>query len=354
MSTRILFLAAQVQPFLSSGLGVLLNHYDVEVMMIFQNADESAPVLLAAHPRLRVFKYDYEPDAFFWKDIDAFKPDVVFCAGWMQLRYLSWCKLLKQKGATAICAFDTQWKGTFKQKVLVAAAPFTIQKCFTNAWVPGVRQYEYARRLGFTEPQIALQLYAPDTDLFVRAYQEFRANRTTIFPKRFLYVGRLEPHKLKNLLLAFHSLSPGELKEWQLTVIGNGSMSEDKLLRHEAIEYISFLTQQDLMHEASASGVFCLCSADEPWGTVIQEFASAGMPLVVSAQCGTQPHFLTDGENGFVCDGNDIKSIAAALKKIIATDDETLFAMCAKSNHLGIATNSRTWADTLLSIKKAN
>jgi glycosyltransferase involved in cell wall biosynthesis len=354
MQTRILFLAAQVQPFLSSGLRILLTNYDVEIWVVCQNESESAPVSLMSHPKLRVFKYDYEPDSLLWKDIEAFSPDIVFCAGWMQLRYLSWCKLLKNKGATTICAFDTQWKGTFKQKVLVKLAPFTIQKYFTNAWIPGKRQLDYAQLLGFSESQIALNLYAPDSDLFGQAYQNFCASSLKKFPKLFLYVGRLEPHKLKNLLLAFHTLRPHERKDWRLEVIGNGSMFKDKLLQHVAIEYKHFLAQQDLINIAAQSGVFCLCSTDEPWGTVIQEFASAGMPLIVSEQCGAQPHFLIEGENGFLCDGNNIASIAAAFKKIIATDDATLFAMGTKSNSLGIVTNSATWAEILMSIKKPN
>ncbi len=133
-------------------------------------------------------KYDYEPDSLLWKDIAAFNPDVVFCAGWMQLRYLSWCKLLKMKGATTICAFDTQWKGTFKQKAMLMLAPFTIHKCFTNAWVPGGRQLDYAKRLGFSESKTALNLYAPDSDLFDQAYQNFCASSLKKIPKIFLCV----------------------------------------------------------------------------------------------------------------------------------------------------------------------
>lgn len=346
MATRILFLAAHLQPFLASGIHSLLKNYDVEIVLYCEKREENQWINIGPNKHLRIFTYDYEPDTFFWKEIDLFKPDIVFCAGWMFRMYLSWSKALKKSGAKTICAMDTQWKGSLKQKVWVLASPFTLRKSFTHAWIPGKRQEDYANRLGFANDELLHSLYAPDTSLFSRAYDGFMKSDQQVFPKKFLYVGRLEPHKLKNLLLVFHSLSQSELGLWRLQIVGDGSMSKDLLLNHTAITVSKSIPQIELQKLAAQGAVFCLCSAEEPWGTVVQEFAAAGMPLLLSKQCGSSEAFLID--NGFICDGADVESIKNALLKMINSSDKELFAMSKNSHHLGVSTNSDTWASELM------
>ncbi|MES2477947.1 MAG: glycosyltransferase [Bacteroidota bacterium] len=346
MYTRILFLAAQLQPFLVSGIRSLLENYEVEIIVYCRNDNQNAMLDLPSDKRLKVFLYPDEPDTFFWNDIKSFNPQIVFCAGWMYWRYMNWCKALRKDGAKTICAMDTQWKGTLKQKALILIAPFTIKKYFSYAWIPGNRQMDYALRLGFEDDYILKYLYAPDTRLFQQAYSVFKQKQFHTFPKRFLYAGRMEFHKMGNLLTAFCSLNKEELNGWELQLIGDGSMSGSHLLQNPFIQIQKSLPQQQLMEIASNGGIFCLCSSDEPWGTVVQEFSAAGMPLLVSKQCGSSDHFMNG--NGIICDGTDVESIKNALLRFISLSDEQLFEMSAKSHLLGISTNSDVWAKELM------
>jgi glycosyltransferase involved in cell wall biosynthesis len=352
MSEHILILAAQVQAFMRAGLQTLLQADDVRVLLICREPSADTPERPMAHDRLEVHYYTGEVPAELWLSISAFRPSKVYCAGWMERRYLQWCTQLKKQGAITICAMDTQWKGSLRQRLLCLMAPFTLHRYFSCAWVPGMRQRDYARRLGFADNRIYDHLCAADTQLFSNAYHRFLEQQNGSFPHRFLYVGRLEAHKLKNLLRAFHYMDEADRKDWRLQIIGNGSMEGDALLQHPQIERLPFLQQEQLCAIAAEGGVFCLCSSDEPWGTVIQEFASAGMPLVVAQQCGAQPHFLEDGINGFVCDGRDthIRSLSLALLHIIRSSDEQLLAMGRRSHELGMVDNSATWAATLRQI----
>lgn len=346
MATRILFLAAEMQPFLASGVRSLLDNNDVEIIIYCRQRAENKLIDIDPNERLRIFTYDYEPDTFFWKTIELFKPDLVFCAGWMFNMFLSWSKALRRRGAKTICAMDTQWKGMLKQRLLIIAAPFTIRKYFTNAWVPGNRQEDYAIRLGFSKESVLQHLYAPDTALFGNAYS--RQSNSGGFQKIFLYAGRLEPHKLKNLLLAFHALSDAERGAWRLKIIGNGSMETGPLLKHKAIDYGPARTQKGLAELAAEGGVFCLCSVAEPWGTVVQEFAAAGLPLLLSQQCGASDQFLKN--NGILCDGASVESIGTALRKFIHFTDDELLQMSQRSHRLGMITNSAIWAKELMSL----
>ncbi|MDI9319874.1 MAG: glycosyltransferase family 4 protein [Phycisphaerales bacterium] len=337
-----------MQPFLVSGLHNLLQHYNVEVLVYAEHTENMELLGIRTDIRLRVFLYHYDPDPFFWDEVQKFNPDIVFCAGWMHRRYMSWCRSLRQKGAQTICAMDTQWKGTFKQKFWAALSPFILKKSFAYAWVPGNRQKEYALKLGFSEDSILNDLYAPDTQLFGQAY--FAATRKQVYKysKKFLYVGRMETHKVLNLVKAFTALGQSELDDWQLHLIGNGALANHPLLKHSSIVYQNALSQQQLVQIAEHGAVFCLCSNDEPWGTVAQEFAAAGLPLVLSIQCGSSEHFLSG--NGLLCDGEDLNSIKNALLAFIKMNPQTLFKMSEKSHLLGMATSSRTWAAELMKL----
>lgn len=346
MSIRILFLAARLQPFLVSGIRSLLNKHEVEIVLYCQYPEKIELFDLPEDQRLRIFFYSNKPDSFFVHQVESFHPQIVFCAGWMYLRYLIWCKALVKIGARTICAMDTQWQGNFKQKLLTWLSPLTLLNCFSHAWVPGERQREYAIRLGFDEKNILNNLYTPDTDLFQNSYSLFKEKNLLIFPKRFIYVGRMQTHKVAYLLKAFAGIEKGLLKGWELHIYGDGPLSANEWLNSPFVYYQKAVPQKILAELASNGGVFCLCSYDEPWGTVVQEFAAAGMPLVVSRQCGSSVHFLKD--NGILCDGSDVESIRNALLQIIASDDSRLFDMGEKSYRLGAIFNSDDWANELM------
>lgn len=347
---RILFLTAHLQPFLCAGLNELSKVPDIELWVYTQQRPENEWLHFHSD-KLRIHTYASVPERRFRQQADAFQPEIVFCAGWMYPVYLRWCRSWKAGGGLTICAMDTQWKATMRQRLLTVLSPFLLKSVFTHAWIPGPRQKEYARRLGFTEERILEGLYAADTPLFRQA---FRAGTTSgasgPFPRRLLYAGRLEPHKLRNFLIAFHRLRSEELGDWGLEIIGDGSMEGDILLRHPAIRRRPFLGQKELALAAAKGGVFCLCSADEPWGTVIQEFAAAGMPLLVSRQCGASDLYAR--ENAFLCDGSDPEDILVALRRLLQATDSELWAMSAQSALLASRPDSADWVRSLLSVKK--
>lgn len=346
MNHRFLFLVAELQPFLVAGLRALqLRMPDAELLVYCRDVPANKLLGITLGKGLRIFTYAYEPEPFFWDQIRDFKPDICWCAGWMFPRYLSWSKALHKTGTKTICAMDTQWKGTPRQRLLAAAAPYTLRPGFDYAWVPGRRQEAYALKLGFPSSSILQHLYAPDTTLFGQAFAQ-RENDS--IPKRFVYTGRLESHKIEKLLSAFTALDEQQTRGWRLQLIGSGSMEHDARFGHPAIELVPAMPQRELYPLLKQKGVFCLCSSDEPWGTVVQEFAAAGFPLLLSRQCGSSDHFLEG--NGLLCDGTDVNSIQAALLSFVTLPEQELAAMSRKSHELGMRSGSGTWADVWCSI----
>lgn len=63
--------------------------------------------------------------------------------------------------------------------------------------------------------------------------------------------------------------------------------------------------------------IFCLPSRKEPWGVVVHEMASAGLPLLLSSQVGAAKDLLIDGWNGYSFEANSSFSLKESLLKLL-------------------------------------
>ncbi|MBS1587190.1 MAG: glycosyltransferase family 4 protein [Bacteroidetes bacterium] len=348
---RILFLSAYPQPFLLSGIRKLCENHNADVLVLHWPTPDESPTQIDLYGLEVEFLNKNNVDITqVQEQLENFAPDIVYAAGWMDKDYLRLCRQFKNAGKTTVMGMDTQWKGTLKQYLNCLLAPFTLKSAFAFAWVPGQRQYEYARKLGFDKQHILQHLYALDTSVFGRTYERYLAAKADNYPKTFLYAGRLVAHKFGSLLRAFSSLSEDEREGWKLIVAGKGPMEHHQEMKNETIVYKGFLQYNELAELVAEAGVFCLTSTEEPWGMVIQEFAAGGLPLIVSKQCGAAGLYLKDGENGYLCNGNDVAEIKTALLKMIGKSKEELLQMGEESTKLASADNSAVWADELISV----
>lgn len=351
MPTRILFLAAQIQPYLISGIKALWEiEPDFEILIYASSSSQNDWIMLPSDPRCTVCLFVHKPEASFFKRAQLFSPQIVVCAGWMFSRYLKWSLFFKQSGACVVCAMDTQWQGTFRQRLLSYAAKICFPFLFTHAWVPGPRQRAYAQCLGFDDGQILPHLYAPDVRLFeaVGYHRLERYSQGVCPPQKLLYVGRLEPHKIEYLVRAFCAIQTMNAAQWHLTLVGDGSLTQSALLQNERIKVLPAQSQQELTAIALEHSVFCLCSNPEPWGTVAQEFAAAAMPLIISTQCGSSE--LMHSGNAIFCDGADLNSIQHALEQALQLSQPDLLRMSRESFTVGCSSTAHDWAMVLLSL----
>ncbi|HYD21529.1 MAG TPA: glycosyltransferase [Flavipsychrobacter sp.] len=346
---RILFLYAHIQPFLVAGVRKLVENYKVQVLVVSWPTPQASPVKLIEHDNISLLVKDNNATAI-QDQVFKFAPDAVYSVGWMDKDYLRWTKRLKRSGAKTIMAMDTQWTGSLKQRINCLMAPFFLRSIFSHAWVPGYFQYEYASRLGFPREKILSRLLTADNNLFKAAFQNSINKKKRVFPKSFLYVGRLIPMKFESLLGAFSTLSEDDLKGWKLVVVGDGPMKELPEIKSKNIILKGFMQQSDVAREMENAGVFCLTSYTEAWGTVIQEAAVGGLPLLLSKQCGAHYSSLINGFNGFLCDGHDLSDIKKVIKKFIELSDNELVEMSERSSQLNSSADSETWAATFMSI----
>ncbi|GAA4434510.1 hypothetical protein GCM10023091_09550 [Ravibacter arvi] len=277
----------------------------------------------------------------------SLQPDVLFVCSWNMTggKYMTVSKYFTAKGIPTICMFDNQWMGTLKQWIGIWTASFFLRKHFTFMWGCGDRQVDFARRLGYSEEKIFDGFYTCDADL----YRTIPIDRTGK-KHSLLFVGRFVREKGIDLLLtAFREISD-DYPEWDLLLVGSGSLEATGLTQGDRINVVTFKQPDALASVFAEASVFCLPSLFEPWGVVIHEAAIAGLPIVCSDACGAGDAFLVEGVNGFKFAKGSKDELKSALIKVMSATDSERKHMGIKSRALGEKNTPEKWSRKFLEI----
>lgn len=262
-------------------------------------------------------------------------PNLIICSGWNHKKYNGVIDLFHKK-IKCILTMDNQWLGKPKQYIgLLYSRLFIVYK-YKKIWVPGKPQIEYALKLGFKKKNILSGWYVANEDKFKLNY---RRNKII---KRFVFVGRYVDYKgIIDLYKAFVKLADEVPNQWMLHCIGTGPL-QNNFPDHPQIKHIGFMQPNELQNFAKDGGVFVLPSHFEPWGLVVQEFALAGFPLLVSDKVGAASQFVNI-KNGIVFKSNSVESLYNALKTIIFKEESELIEMSSASQEIGLSVSYANW-----------
>jgi len=95
-------------------------------------------------------------------------------------------------------------------------------------------------------------------------------------------------------------------------------LAEEKKVR---AHFLGFRNQTELPLLYSLADVMSLPSGHEPWGLVINEAMTMGLPAIVSDVVGCGPDLVIDGESGFICPAGDVFAISKALEKMASSPE---------------------------------
>lgn len=123
----------------------------------------------------------------------------------------------------------------------------------------------------------------------------------------FLYVGRLVKHKnVEGVIRQFNRYFSD--KNVMLRIVGSGNEG-DRLRRKYTSDKVLFLgkkVDKELIKEFQNASCFLCPSLFEPWGLVVNEAMSSGLPVIASKNVGASFNLIKDKETGFVAeDMND-------------------------------------------------
>lgn len=346
---RILYLYSEIGPYNIPVFKCLTQSYGASIHVVYWNHKKRKPYVPPPVEGVCYYKRsDYSANQIY-KLTQSIDPNIIYIVGWMDKDYLPTVRRFKARGVPVVTGFDDQWLGNLRQRMGVMAFQLYYKKYFTHAWVAGPRQYEFARRLGFDNGHILFDMLTCDHSLFDCAAQTLIEKRVN-YPKSFLYVGNFSTIKGTDILVkAFKDYRRAFDGDWSLICVGNGELRH--LMENEpGIEVIDYMSQRELTNLCARSGVFVLPSRHEQWGVVVHEFATAGLPLVLSDNVGAKASFFIEGFNGISYVNNSTDALSRAMLVLSKKTDSELWQMGENSRKLASRITPAISAASLVSI----
>ena len=151
---------------------------------------------------------------------------------------------------------------------------------------------------------------------------------------------------MEELTNTFISIIEKNKLNWELWCVGTGDLWH-KRKTHKSIRHFGFVQPEDLDKIIGGSGVFVLPSKFEPWGVVLHEMVTSGMPILISDVVGSKNSFLKNNINGMSFSYKNKGDLEYKMTSIMNLSDEELLKMGEESVHLSTRYTPEKWVDTL-------
>jgi glycosyltransferase involved in cell wall biosynthesis len=143
----------------------------------------------------------------------------------------------------------------------------------------------------------------------------------------FVFAGRFAEVKgLRFLLGAYSELEPRLPIELVLMGMGPArSKWMDRYIARKRLKHVhfpGFLPEREIPAWLAAGDVFVTSSINEPWGVVLPEAMAAGLPAISTRVVGSAPHFMREGETGYIVPEADSSALREAMAKCVARREE--------------------------------
>jgi glycosyltransferase involved in cell wall biosynthesis len=245
---------------------------------------------------------------------EKFQPQVVVTTGWADPEYHAVVLAASRRGIPCVVISDSRYEDEPRKRYKEFVKRLVLQS-YSAALVAGTSSREYLVRLGFNNSAIFQPWDVVDNHYFTREGR----NDVSFQDRYFLCVSRFIPKKnLNRLIEAFGIykknggrrslllLGSGELEGSIKARIGEMNLSDDVQLK-------GFVQYENLPHYFSRALGLILPSISDQWGLVVNEAMAAGLPVLVSNQCGCAIDLVHENENGCTFDPYQISSMVEAL-----------------------------------------
>lgn len=198
---------------------------------------------------------------------------------------------------------------------------------------PGEDGKAFAMRYGVPAERIFFATHTVDTRSFDAATSAVRPEREAFCRElglegtTFLYVGRLWWGKGVNYLLdAFEHIQHQCAEPVSLLLVGDGP--EEARLRQTCIErgihnvvFAGFQQIRDLPRYYALADVFVFPTLGDPYGLVVDEAMTCGLPVISTSSAGEIRARITEGHNGYIVPPEDVNALAESMLKLARHPD---------------------------------
>jgi glycosyltransferase involved in cell wall biosynthesis len=304
-------------------------------------------------PLLEGYRWVHPPNRSPWPGLQGFfglvnvglagivwreRPDVVVCSGWRAASFWIAALAAKLSGAKLVFTTDAhtltprdgaRWKVHFKRFFLPV-----IFRLADAAFCGSTRTLRLLGELGVPERKLFLTRDVVDNDFFSRgaaaADRGLVRARWGVVEDAFvaLFVGKLAPWKRPRDFLEAVARVPQVFA----VLAGEGPLRDELEARASQadlrgrVRFLGFVNQRGLPETYAASDVLVLPSQYEPFGLVVNEAFSCGVPAIVSQACGAAGDLVKHGETGWVFPVGDVDALGTYLREA-ASDRQRLRAM---------------------------
>jgi glycosyltransferase involved in cell wall biosynthesis len=199
----------------------------------------------------------------------------------------------------------------------------------------GEKNREYLERYGVPVERLFFSPNCIDNSTFgsqARAIDRLTSRgKMGIKPKQcaVLFVGKLlDVKRPRDLIEALHILR-GDGVDAIGVFAGDGplrgALERQGLERQVPLAFLGFCNQTALPEVYAVADVLVLPSGSESWGLVVNEALACGTPVVVSSAVGCAPDLAIPGRTGTVFEVGNVRSLVAAIKRVIATPPLAMF-----------------------------
>jgi glycosyltransferase involved in cell wall biosynthesis len=277
-----------------------------------------------------------------WKDLNLDIPEIFFQAGWYKKSFSSLGKEVKKNGGKVVLMSDNPFKNNYRQIVGSFIFKLKYPEYFDAVWVPGKLGKKLMRYYSFPQKKIFMGLYSSNPKIFQKGIS---INRR---PKNFLFVGQLIKEKgLVELLNAFKKFFIKK-SNWNLIIVGNGSL-KNKIPKHDNIKHYNFKTPQQISKLMQKSRFLVLPTYSDHWPLVINEATLCGCGLITTNIVGNIPE-LVKIKNSILCKPFSERSLLYAIKKASELSDSKLKMMHKESLKLSLKFVDSEWVKNFYNI----
>ncbi|MGD1853763.1 MAG: glycosyltransferase family 4 protein [Leptolyngbyaceae cyanobacterium] len=251
----------------------------------------------------------------------SLNPDVIAIAGYSHpamLAILAWSLWNRKSTVLMSASKEDDAPRSAKTEYLKRQ----ILRAFNAALVGGKPQKHYLLKLGKSCDSVFTGYNVVGNDTFHPNNISYLS--TPLNKSFFLTINRFIPKKnLFVLLEAYAAYRQAVGTQAQSLVLsGDGPLRSEleetihKLNIQDSVYLPGFLQQQDLLPYFAHATCFIHASIQEQWGLVVNEAMAAGLPVIVSNQCGCFEDLVIEGINGFGFDPNNQKQLTDLMLKI--------------------------------------
>tara|TARA_A100001015_G_scaffold273830_1_gene329654 strand:+ start:5349 stop:6530 length:1182 start_codon:yes stop_codon:yes gene_type:complete len=266
-----------------------------------------------------------------WKEIRQSDYDVIWLHGYNFAAYLVAFLAAKSKGIKIFFRGESHLmlkRGFLKKTFHTIFCKIFFR--YVDAFLAiGTANKKYYKSLGVSDKDIFLVPYTIDNSRF-RIDKDHVQNKikelkteiglsqhpTIIFSSKFME--RKRPHDL----LEAAKILQEKNYEFNILFVGSGELETtlNELVKKNNLQNIffkGFVNQSSLPLYYAACDIFVLPSINEPWGLVINEVMSCGLPVVVADGIGAADDLVQDGINGFIFEPLNPHDLAKKLKLLL-------------------------------------